>query len=161
MTIDREALEKAATIERIEAYSNWDPASGCRLWTAGLFAGGYGAITVGRKTRKAHVVAYELERGRVPAGLVLDHLCRRRNCINVAHLEPVTQRENIVRGIGPTAVNAAKTHCHKGHQLDATNTYMHRGKRNCRQCGREAGLKYYRRQRRAMFDASTEAGEEK
>lgn len=109
---------------------------GCWLWTASTVQGsGYGQFRVGNKVRKAHVVAYELMVGPVPEGLTLDHLCSVRRCVNPSHLEPVTMKENLRRA--PTAVstiNAAKTHCVRGHEFTAANVYPYRGRRYCRAC---------------------------
>lgn len=85
---------------------------------------------------KAHRVAFELIRGCIPNGLVLDHLCRNRGCVNPDHLEPVTFRENIMRGVGYTAQQARKTHCRHGHEFTVENTYVWRGGRICRTCRR-------------------------
>ncbi len=76
----------------------------CWLWKGGMTRG-YGVYAVWRGNRyrntRAHRVAYELTIGFIPVGLEIDHLCRVRNCVNPAHLEAVTHRENILRGIGP------------------------------------------------------------
>lgn len=92
-------------------WSKVDKSGTCWLWTASIRATGYGQFRVGKRTRDAHRVAWELTNGSVPDGLQLDHLCRNRACVRPDHLEPVTQRENILRGTAPTAVNAVKTHC--------------------------------------------------
>lgn len=70
---------------------------GCWVWQ-GAKRGGYGRVKLAGKTQEAHRVSYEFHIGHIPDGLVLDHLCRNRACINPAHLEPVTQEENIRRG---------------------------------------------------------------
>lgn len=62
--------------------------------------GFYGEIRDNGKLRKAHQVSYEMLIGPIPAGCVLDHLCRNTLCVNPAHLEPVTFRDNILRGDG-------------------------------------------------------------
>ena len=84
----------------------------------------------------SHRLAYELEIGPIPAGLEIDHLCRVRNCVNPAHLEPVTHAENIRRGTGPLAENARKTECVHGHPLEGANLYVRPGDghRQCRAC---------------------------
>lgn len=106
---------------------------GCWLWTACLDGAGYGRF--GRKKRNgpsvlAHRVAYEALRGEIPDGLQIDHLCRVRCCVNPWHLEPVTIRENQLRGTGVSAKNAAKTHCLRGHLLPPRA----RSIRVCRAC---------------------------
>lgn len=114
---------------------------GCWYWTAARYASGYGRFRLGsmhdgtRRVATAHRLAYETMVGAVPAGLELDHLCRNRACVNPAHLEPVTRRENLLRGATIPAGNAAKTHCPKGHAYDARNTRTTKdGSRVCRRC---------------------------
>lgn len=105
----------------------------CILWKRAM-AHGYGAQYIGGKTRYAHIVAYEAKNGKVPHGLELDHLCRNTSCINPDHLEAVTHRINILRGLGPTAENARKTHCFRGHLLEGDNLVLREGMRRCRIC---------------------------
>lgn len=122
---------KATLAERF--WAKVDKTEGCWNWTASRQArASYGQINVGGRPMLAHRVAWELERGPVPAGMQLDHLCRNRACVNPAHLEPVTLRVNVLRGVGPTAVNAAKTECKRGHTLD--DAYVYKGMRFCRTC---------------------------
>jgi hypothetical protein len=71
-----------------------DPQTGCWNWLLHVSDFGYGVLTVSGKTRRAHVVSYELKNGPVPNGLQLDHICRNRTCINPDHLEPVTPAIN-------------------------------------------------------------------
>jgi len=116
-----------AAMDKIERV----PFSGCWVWMGTVANNGYGKI--GKSV--AHRIFYEQEFGPVPEGLQLDHLCRNRLCVNPAHLEPVTQRENIMRGTSPTAVNARKTHCIRGHEYTTENTYIRsNGYRMCRAC---------------------------
>lgn len=116
-----------------------DGPAGCWIWTGAIGNKGYGHITVRRpgfrSTLDAHRLAYEFVVGEIPPGLQLDHLCRVRRCVNPAHLDPVTRKENILRGVGPTAVNARKTHCKRGHPFDEENTGRNTGGgRACRAC---------------------------
>lgn len=60
---------------------------------------GYGHLNIGGRPVMAHRYAYEQSIGPIPDGLVLDHRCRNQHCVNPAHLEPVTQRENVHRGL--------------------------------------------------------------
>lgn len=128
-----------------------DP-EGCWLWIASRDRDGYGQFKVDGKTRQAHQVAYELFVGPIPAGSDLDHVrargCRHRHCVNPEHLEPVSRAENTRRGNGPTAANARKSCCLKGHPFDEANTYLRPdGNRMCRACNRESVRRYKDRKR--------------
>lgn len=83
--------------------------SGCVLWTGALATGGYGMSWNGHRSKRAHRYAYEMIVGDIPGGLELDHLCRRRDCVNPGHLEPVTAAENKRRsgGMKLTATDVA------------------------------------------------------
>jgi hypothetical protein len=71
----------------------------CWIWNRIIDDSGYGrCLFRGRPTAKAHRVVYELHRGPIPKGRVLDHLCAMPACVNPDHLESVTQAENIARG---------------------------------------------------------------
>lgn len=113
-----------------------DPNTGCILWTGGVNGGGYGRFNFGTdRGRLAHRVLWERANGPVPEGLNLDHLCRNKLCVNVDHLEPVTQRVNVLRGVGISSANARKTHCKRGHELFGANLFMNsNGTRQCRSC---------------------------
>lgn len=122
--------------ERIQ--KRLDKTGDCWLWTGALNGYGYGRIRSQYVLYRIHRVAYEATVGPIPHGQPLDHLCRVRHCANPAHLEPVTEQENVLRGIGPTAQNARKTHCKYGHEFTPENTYRTPdGKRRCRTCDRE------------------------
>ena len=73
----------------------------CWLWQGYVSPdSGYGSLMVNGKTRRVHRVAYEVFVGPIPEGFTLDHTCRHRSCINVMHLEPTTNTENLRRGEG-------------------------------------------------------------
>lgn len=114
---------------------NKDDPSGCWLWTGAKYRG-YGYFRVERKGIRAHRYSYELVKGNIPSGLILDHLCRNKACVNPQHLEPVTIGENVLRGTAPSAVNAKKSHCVRGHRFSEANTYINRGRRYCKTCRR-------------------------
>jgi len=104
---------------------------GCWLWAGGIKPNGYGNFYLEGRTVEAHRFSYEISRGPIPAGLQIDHLCRKTMCVNPAHLEPVTPKENIRRG---TRVNSKKTECQNGHPYNDKNTYVWRTQRHCRPC---------------------------
>lgn len=106
----------------------------CIEWTGPLDRGGYGHVSVGKLTARAHRASYEVAFGPIPAGLQIDHLCRNRACINPAHLEAVTPRENILRAMRFNGLGPFKTECKRGHAFTPENTYHYRGTRACRTC---------------------------
>jgi hypothetical protein len=136
---------------RLAKHSESDPSSGCRVWKGKLNGNGYGVLVLKRRGERldllAHRLAYELERGRIGDGLEIDHLCRNRRCINTDHLEAVTKRVNVLRGDGPTARNARKTHCQNGHPFDEANTMKRGQSRKCRIC-HAADSRRYRSKKR-------------
>lgn len=144
--------------------------SGCWLWRGATDGDGrYGAFHYDGKLRRAHRVSYEWRFGKVTEGVDLDHLCRVTLCVNPDHLEPVTHRENILRGVGIAATNAAKTHCKRGHAFTPENTkILTNGGRYCLACHeirkpRRAALQAARRARKlgAPFDAAVLAVDER
>jgi hypothetical protein len=117
--------------------------NGCWRWASGCFSDGYGQIFMydkhwsDGKNKKAHRVFYEHYVGPIPKGLVLDHLCRVKDCVNPAHLEPVTDRTNVIRGVSPPANNAKMKTCSRGHKLGVENMHEYAiriGKRICKTC---------------------------
>lgn len=114
---------------------------GCIEWDGAIDRDGYGRTG---KWVLAHRVAWTAKFGIIPRGKQIDHICRNRRCVNTDHMELVTQKENILRGIGPTAVNARKRYCSKGHALSGSNLVRRPdGHRECREC-RRARWRAYR-----------------
>lgn len=135
-----------STEERFWAKVN--RADGCWEWTAAIGNDGYGRFFLNGRTVRSHRLAYELLRGAIPNGLQLDHLCRVRSCCNPDHLEPVSNRENTVRGRAGDTHNHLKTHCPARHPYDSENTYVNpAGKRICRTCLAESKRQWRIRQK--------------
>lgn len=151
MSADRVAALAAVLGERTERTPT------CWLWTGALNRGGYGLVSFDSKRRMAHRVAYELVKGPIPKGLVLDHLCRVRNCVNPDHLEPVTNRENVLRGIGLSAIAARRNQCEKGHAYVAgswrwkLNRRTGRQYRSCRICAAAYKRQVWRREKERLL----------
>lgn len=122
---------------------------GCWYWTGQVNKGGYGRVrddaANGSRTVQAHRYVYEHLVGEIAEGLTLDHLCRRRRCVNPEHLDPCTIGENVHRSERTAAsTNAAKTHCAHGHEFTADNTRLDAdGHRVCRTCRRINALARY------------------
>lgn len=107
----------------------------CWLYTGTRNSGGYGRFSVNGKQVQAHRFAYEALVGPIPEE-TLDHLCRVRACVNPAHLEPLSMKENALRGFGLPAINARKTTCAEGHALTWIRTSRNRKWRACKICFR-------------------------
>lgn len=118
---------------------------GCWDWAGYLRDNGYGQKWKDGRLTGAHRAAYEYVVGEIPPGLDIDHLCRNHGCINPQHLEPVTRRENNIRGM-LGELNAKRSanqgHCKHGHAFTVENTRVAYGKRHCRNCSRN---KYHSR----------------
>lgn len=115
---------------------------------------GYGRLRRSGHLVLAHRVAYEAQRGAVPEGLTLDHICRVRHCVNPDHLQPVSTRVNILRGIAIPAINARKSHCQHGHPFTPENTVWEAAgrRRRCRACKRAYGAAWARQRSRSNDD---------
>lgn len=127
--------------------------NGCWIWPGAKANGGYGNVLTLNSdgeyvSRGLHRVVYEHRVGPIPDGLDLDHLCRVPACCNPAHLEPVTHRENTLRGETVPAARSKITHCPQGHEYTAENTRLSkRGQRSCRTCKKVQDNAYHARMR--------------
>ena len=155
-------IEVSAAFERERFMKKVDVApGGCWLWNAATQPNGYGRYYSEGKVVFAHRWSYEHFAGPIPDGLVIDHVCRVRRCVNPDHLEPVTNQVNVLRGEGWAPANKAKIRCPGGHLYDVANTYVDAaGQRHCRACRRirEAAR---RARRKAAADVRAQVEETK
>lgn len=132
-----------------------DRSGDCWLWTGGT-NGRYGVFAIdtphrGGKKVYAHRFAYEIEKGPIPEGLVINHLCEAKLCVRGAHLEAVTRSANARYGDHPAARLARQTHCKWGHEFTEANTYVKpNGSRACRKCVNRRMREKRQRDRRLM-----------
>lgn len=152
-------------VERVSV----DISTGCWNWTGTMWNNGYARICRPRTIphTRGHRYAYAVSVGPIPPGLVLDHLCRNTRCVNPDHLEAVTDRENVLRGVGISAMRAKQTHCKRGHEFTPENTGRQgngRRKRYCKECCRALANKSGKRRWRpaaptvALIDADLAGG---
>jgi hypothetical protein len=142
VAVSAEQLERF--IDRVELLAN-----GCWRWRGCLAKNGYGRFSVGRgKNVAAHRYAWLWLKGPIPEGLVIDHLCRNRDCVNPEHLEPVEQRENLHRGLQFDL----KTHCKHGHEYVAIK---HGNNLWCRDCKKAHDHKMWLHRKARLHAAGT------
>lgn len=110
--------------------------SECWIWIGYIADNGYGELEYCGKRDRAHRFVYEcLTKQVIPEKLTIDHLCRRRDCVNPEHMEIVTRGENVLRGNSTSGINARKTECIHHHPFDENNTAIHKdGFRHCKEC---------------------------
>jgi hypothetical protein len=107
----------------------------CTVWIGSTNTLGYGIISIDGRLQLAHRIAFEAEYGPIPQGLVIDHLCRVRNCVNPLHLEAVTSGENTRRGRASITLKVGDT-CINGHLIADGDIYVRPGRTTteCRSC---------------------------
>ena len=144
--------ERASVLRRIRDRSI-PVASGCVEWTGMVDRGGYGKIKITTSGRKVwtgpHRAAWLCQRGDIPGDLVIDHLCRNRKCVNVDHMELVTNSENVIRADhsnkkGRSGAPRVFTCCSKHGQIDGYIHAMPNGHSRwvCRICRRDRNLRW-------------------
>lgn len=131
--------------------------TGCWIWTGCILKNGYGQGYWDGKKNYAHRISYQIYKGEIPAGLVIDHLCRVRACVNPDHLEVVTNAVNIQRGLKSSVhgYRSNQTHCKNGHEFNPENTRMRqKGKcltRICQPCVVARNKKHYAKIKLALL----------
>lgn len=135
-------VRTSCTVDQVlEQYVSYREDGACWPWLGSQNDKGYGSACIQGRCGRAHRLIYEFLVGPVPQGLELDHLCRNRLCVNPAHMEPVTHRENVRRA-------KIKTHCKFGHPLvDAKIRIKPNGSmsRDCVECNRRRARAQQRR----------------
>lgn len=125
-------------IKRLFSRVQVDSVSGCWNWLGAKDEAGYGFFKCSNVAQtRVHRIVYAWTVEPIPKGATarrnaqLDHLCRNTSCCNPVHLELVTQKENVARGVSPVALSMRKTHCDHGHPLTRTRNGK---RRECKTC---------------------------
>lgn len=126
---------------KFESRERW----ACWEWTGPKFKKGYAQFWDGERNLGGHRWAYEQFIGPVADGLVLDHICENKGCVNPWHLEPVTNQENLQRSKN---TNHGKTHCRNGHPFSGDNLIVTKHQRRCRTCKNAQDLASHHRRNR-------------
>lgn len=120
-------------------------ASGCWLWSANGVAKGYGQLSFRKRKILAHRISYELHKGEIPSGMLVLHKCDVPACVNPSHLFIGTHADNIhdCMSKGRYRPTKKKTHCKKGHEFSANNTFIkYNGTQSCKRCRSDSQLAY-------------------
>jgi hypothetical protein len=130
-----------------------DKTETCWNWKGASNGSGYGEFHFQNQSKRAHRVSYEyFNDKKIPWGMVVDHLCFNRKCVNPSHLEVITSGENALRGDGIGAKGFRQTHCKRGHPFSRENTWIRTARnmrkwRKCLSCARATQTAYRERQR--------------
>lgn len=127
----------------------------CWIWTGCRTPEGYGTLSIENRQVRAHRQSIILDGRDIPAGMVVDHVCRNRACVNPHHLRVVTRRQNVhENSVALAHLNSLKEQCLRGHPLSGKNLILDRGTRRCRRCKNEQRRAVHARKRLAPKDAS-------
>jgi len=120
--------------------------NGCWEWLGAKSSHGYGIVYNNHKINYVHRLTFYQYKYSIPKGKQIDHLCRNRICCNPHHLEIVTPKTNVLRGISSQAKNKRKTHCKNGHEFTKENTIIQNGdNRRCRKCHYDYNNRRYKK----------------
>lgn len=125
------------TTEEERFWAKVDKTETCWLWTAGKDRRGYGKFKSQGKTVRAHRYSYMLVNGSIPNGLFVCHECDVPGCVNPQHLwlgPPSSNTRDMVLKNRHGAHMKPGTHCRNGHEYAVVGTFIHKGKREKRQC---------------------------
>jgi hypothetical protein len=106
----------------------------CWIWQASKNDRNYGMFWLNGRYVRAHRISYMMHYGNLEKNFVIDHLCRNTLCVNPKHLEQVTQKENVRRGLSGKINNRQKEkkHCPRGHEYSRVTKDGHRLCGTCR-----------------------------
>lgn len=120
--------------------------STCWEWQRRKDRDGYGVMWVwidGKKRQRfAHRMSFEAFNGEIPPGLQIDHLCMNKSCVNPAHLQIVTSKENTQRYFKSINIDS---YCKNGHKRTPDNTFLTGKTRYCKICRKNASAAYRER----------------
>jgi hypothetical protein len=125
----------ADDVDQGRFYAKVEFSDGCWNWKGAKNSRGYGSFSVAGKTILVHRISVVLSGREIPDGLLIDHICRNKSCVNPGHLRVATFKEN-----AENTAAVEKTHCKHGHEYTPANTIRKTGFRNCRTCQ----ARYYR-----------------
>lgn len=135
-------LHNITKLERDNRFWNYVeliPFNECWIWMGPISDKGYGKFHIGdHKYIAAHRYSFAMKEN-LQKGLVIDHKCRNRACVNPRHLRQVSSYVNSMENsLGVGALNKIKTHCKYGHEFNEDNTsYNCNGGRYCKTCNKE------------------------